>query len=383
MKKSLLIVSALSLVTLLGSCASNSAGSLPSDPTPSSSAVPASSSVASTPSSVPTSEASGSGEVITLPTLHVALYTKQITDTDAAEAFKTAFAAYVASKGYAITTITYDYVGSGKVSTLNSELQAFEAANYPCDVVLGAKAVAAADAPWFNETFEVYMNGDANFEFDFGGNTTRRLWQRKETTNDQAVLLMINYFRNLAGLPDEGGEPSSSSSESSATSSESSVTSSESSATSSESSVTSSESSSVTPTVYPVLHVGLYEYQISDSDAVATFFSGFNTYLAANHIQITSITQTLIGSGKVSTLDSEIPPFETEHYEFDVILGAKGVSSTDAPWFNATFAVVKKDGNNYEFPFGGKTDRRIWTRKTNAHAEATQVLVDYCFTLTA
>ena len=97
-----------------------------------------------------------------------------------------------------IESITCDYVGTGKVATLSTELEAFEAAHYPGDVVLGAKAVAADKAPWFNENYEVY-NTEAGtpFEFDFGGATGRRIWTNKNASNPEARAALIAYAQTL------------------------------------------------------------------------------------------------------------------------------------------------------------------------------------------
>ena len=195
MKKNLLILSS---VLLLSSCAANSGGSALSSETEKSSETTSSLQSSSQQSQDNTSSADS--DLVSLPALHVILYTKQITDTSAVDSFKSAFEEYVKGKGYSIANLTYDYVGSGKVTTLNSELQAFEEANYPGDVVLGAKAVAAADAPWFNETYEVYKVGENNFEFDFGGNTARRIWTRKTPIHAEATQVLVDYCLSLVAV---------------------------------------------------------------------------------------------------------------------------------------------------------------------------------------
>ena len=135
---------------------------------------------------------------VTLPVLHVILYQKQIKDTAAVDTFKEGFATYLANELITIKSITWDYVGSDVVATLSTELEAFEAANYQGDVVLGAKAVAANKAPWFNENYEVY-NTEAGtpFEFDFGGAKERRIWTNKNGANTEARAALIAYAQTL------------------------------------------------------------------------------------------------------------------------------------------------------------------------------------------
>lgn len=203
MKKNLFLFSGILVAGLLAACASTGGG----DPIVSTSEE-AESNVVSTPKDPTSMDETSVSEVVddpnvtVLSTLHVILYQKQITDTTKVDEFKVAFGEYLASKKVRIPTITWDYVGTGAVATLSSELEAFEKENYRGDVVLGAKAVSASNAPWFNENYEVYMNGEENVEIEFGGNTARRLWVNKNLANPTEASYLISYYRTLAGLPE-------------------------------------------------------------------------------------------------------------------------------------------------------------------------------------
>lgn len=203
MKKNLFLFSGILVAGLLAACASTGGG----DPIVSTSEE-AESNVVSTPNDPTSMDETSVSEVVddpnvtVLSTLHVILYQKQITNTTKVDEFKVAFGEYLASKKVRIPTITWDYVGTGAVATLSSELEAFEKENYRGDIVLGAKAVDASKAPWFNENYEVYMNGEENVEIDFGGNTARRLWVNKNLAHPTEASYLISYYRTLAGLPE-------------------------------------------------------------------------------------------------------------------------------------------------------------------------------------
>ncbi|MGN1261961.1 MAG: hypothetical protein ACI4UT_02725 [Candidatus Enteromonas sp.] len=387
MNKNLLLMNVLLAGAMLASC---SGANGPGTPIVPSSSEEEATSESEAPIESPSSEESektsiDDSDFTVLNTLHVILYEKQVTNKDKVKEFQDGFAAFLAEKKVRIPTITWDYVGSDVVATLSTELEAFEAANYRGDVVLGAKAVAADKAPWFNENYECYTDNGTNVEIEFGGNTARRLWVNKNLGNPEEASYLIRYYRVLAGLPEveETPDPIESSSEDIPDSVESSseeppVES------SSEETVESSSEATPTPVAYPVLHVILYQKQVTDTAAVDTFKEGFATYLSDNLITIESITWDYVGTGKVATLSTELEAFEAANYVGDVVLGAKAVSATDAPWFNANYEVYNTDaGTPFEFNFGGATARRIWTNKNGQNPEARAALIAYAQTLVA
>ena len=367
MNKNLLLMNVLLAGALLASCSGANGPGTPITPSSSEEEATSQTTEESKESSIPSEETSiDDSDFTVLNTLHVILYQKQIKDTAKVEEFQAGFASFLAERKVRIPTITWDYVGSDAVATLSTELEAFEAANYRGDVVLGAKAVAADKAPWFNENYEVYKDGDAHVEIEFGGNSARRLWVNKNLGNPIETSYLIRYYRVLAGLPEveETPEPVESSSE--------------------ESVVESSSDVAPTPVTLPVLHVILYQKQIKDTAAVDTFKEGFATYLANELITIESITWDYVGTGKVATLSTELEAFEAANYPGDVVLGAKAVAADSAPWFNEHYEVYNTEaGTPFEFDFGGATGRRIWTNKNGSNPEARAALIAYAQTLVA
>ena len=378
MNKNLLLMNVLLAGALLASCSGANGPGTPITPSSSEEEATSQTTEESKESSVPSEETSiDDSDFTVLNTLHVILYQKQIKDTAKVEEFQAGFASFLAERKVRIPTITWDYVGSDAVATLSTELEAFEAANYRGDVVLGAKAVAADKAPWFNENYEVYKDGDAHVEIEFGGNSARRLWVNKNLGNPIETSYLIRYYRVLAGLPEveETPDPVESSSEPTPEPIESS---------SEEPVVESSSEESPTPVTYPVLHVILYQKQVTDTAAVDTFKEGFATYLANELITIESITWDYVGSGKVATLSTELEAFEAANYQGDVVLGAKAVAADSAPWFNEHYEVYNTEaGTPFEFDFGGATGRRIWTNKHGSNPEARAALIAYTPTLVA
>ena len=199
MNKNLLLMNVLIAGALLASCSGANGPGTPITPSSSEEEATSQTTEESKESSIPSEETSiDDSDVTVLNTLHVILYQKQIKDTAKVEEFQAGFASFLAERKVRIPTITWDYVGSDAVATLSTELEAFEAANYRGDVVLGAKAVAADKAPWFNENYEVY-NTEAGtpFEFDFGGATGRRIWTNKNGSNPEARAALIVYAQTL------------------------------------------------------------------------------------------------------------------------------------------------------------------------------------------
>lgn len=380
MNKNLLLMNVLLAGALLASCSGANGPGTPITPSSSEEEATSQTTEESKESSIPSEETSiDDSDVTVLNTLHVILYQKQIKDTAKVEEFQAGFASFLAERKVRIPTITWDYVGSDAVATLSTELEAFEAANYRGDVVLGAKAVAADKAPWFNENYEVYKDGDAHVEIEFGGNSARRLWVNKNLGNPTEASYLIRYYRVLAGLPEVEETPEPEPIESSSEPTPEPVESS-----SEDPIVESSSEESPTPVTLPVLHVILYQKQIKDTAAVDTFKEGFATYLANELITIESITWDYVGSDVVATLSTELEAFEAANYPGDVVLGAKAVSAKDAPWFNENYEVYNTEaGTPFEFDFGGAKTRRIWTNKNGANPEARAALIAYAQTLVA
>ena len=391
MNKNLLLMNVLLAGALLASCSGANGPGTPITPSSPEEEATSQTTEESKESSVPSEETSiDDSDFTVLNTLHVILYQKQIKDTAKVEEFQAGFASFLAERKVRIPTITWDYVGSDAVATLSTELEAFEAANYRGDVVLGAKAVAADKAPWFNENYEVYKDGDAHVEIEFGGNSARRLWVNKNLGNPTETSYLIRYYRLLAGLPEveetpepepieSSSEPTPEPIESSSEPTPEPVESS-----SEEPVVESSSEESPTPVTLPVLHVILYQKQVTDTAAVDTFKAGFATYLENQLITIESITWDYVGSGKVATLSTELEAFEAANYQGDVVLGAKAVAADSAPWFNENYEVYNTEaGTPFEFDFGGATGRRIWTNKNGSNPEARAALIAYAQTLVA
>lgn len=378
MNKNLLLMNVLLAGALLASCSGANGPGTPITPSSSEEEVTTQTTEESKESSIPSEETSiDDSDFTVLNTLHVILYEKQVTDKDKVAEFQNGFAAFLAERKIRIPNITWDYVGSDVVATLSTELEAFEAANYRGDVVLGAKAVAADKAPWFNENYEVYKDGDAHVEIEFGGNTARRLWVNKNLGNPTEASYLIRYYRVLAGLPEveETPDPVESSSEPTPGPVESS---------SEESVVESSSDVAPTPVTLPVLHVILYQKQVTDTAAVDTFKEGFATYLTNELITIESITWDYVGTDTVATLSTELEAFEAANYPGDVVLGAKAVAADKAPWFNENYEVYNTEaGTPFEFDFGGAKTRRIWTNKNASNPEARAALIAYAQTLVA
>ena len=342
---------------------------------------------------------------IELDTLHVILYDKQVTDRDAVTTFQGGFSSYLVEKKTAIETITWDYVGTGKVKTLNDELQAFETSNYPGDIILGAKAIAAsADTEWINGVYETYLKEDGEpLEFDFGGNTARRVWLRKTAIHEEETSVLLKYIRTLAGLPEE--EETSEDTSSEGTSEETSEDISEdtsvdvsedtsgeisSEGTSEETSgetsgeiseevsgETSGETSEESKVVD--LHVVYYE-RFADASVQSAFETAFEGYLTANNFTKGNMTyKSLTASGNGATFSHDLEAFQaTVDYDVDVLLGGKKDLGSDTETFiNDNFSVYKVDDVDFEYKLGTATGRKLFVRNGTVNTVGIEALVAY------
>lgn len=364
---------------VLAGCGAKSGGTpiTPSDSDPEATSVP-STSDSSVESFVPEIE---------LDTLHVILYDKQVTDRDAVTTFQGGFSSYLVEKKTAIETVTWDYVGTGKVKTLNDELQAFEASNYPGDIILGAKAIAAsADTEWINGVYETYLKEDGEpLEFDFGGNTARRVWLRKTAIHEEETAVLLKYIRTLAGLPEEEetSEDTSSEDTSEEISSEgtSEETSGETSGEISEevSGETSGESSEEAQIIN--LTVAFYERYASTTVQDA-WNTAFCTYLYDNGYTLGTVFYTGFASGskdKGAKFAKEVREYEeSSERRFDVLLGGRANLGDETETFiNDNFSVYKVDDVEFEYPLGDETNRKLFVRNDTVNTAAVEALVAY------
>ncbi len=352
---------------------------------------------------------------IELDTLHVILYDKQVTDRGAVTTFQGGFSSYLVEKKTAIETVTWDYVGTGKVKTLNDELQAFEASNYPGDIILGAKAIAAsADTEWINGVYETYLKEDGEpLEFDFGGNTARRVWLRKTAIHEEETSVLLKYIRTLAGLPEEEETSEDTSSEDTSTdisedtsadvsedtseeiSSEgtSEDTSGETSGEISEevsgetsgeiseevSGETSGESSEEAQIIN--LTVAFYERYASTTVQDA-WNTAFCTYLYDNGYTLGTVFYTGFASGskdKGAKFAKEVREYEeSSERRFDVLLGGRANLGDETETFiNDNFSVYKVDDVEFEYPLGDETNRKLFVRNDTVNTAAVEALVAY------
>ena len=344
---------------------------------------------------------------IELDTLHVILYDKQVTDRDAVTTFQGGFSSYLVEKKTAIETITWDYVGTGKVKTLNDELQAFEADHYPGDIILGAKAIAAsADTEWINGVYETYLKEDGEpRECDFGGNTARRVWLRKTAIHEEETSVLLKYIRTLAGLPEE--EETSEDTSSEETSEETSEdisedtsadvsedtseeissegtseeTSGETSGETSEevSGETSGESSKEAQIIN--LSVAFFERYASTTVQDA-WNTDFCTYLYDNGYTLGTVFYTGFASGskdKGAKFAKEVREYEeSSERRFDVLLGGRANLGDETETFiNDNFSVYKVDDVEFEYPLGDETNRKLFVRNDTVNTAAVEALVAY------
>ena len=375
---------------VLAGCGAKSGGTpiTPSDSDPEATSVPSTSDT-SVESFVPEVE---------LDTLHVILYDKQVSDRDAVTTFQGGFSSYLVEKKTAIETITWDYVGTGKVKTLNDELQAFEADHYPGDIILGAKAIAAsADTEWINGVYETYLKEDGEpLEFNFGGNTERRVWLRKTAIHEEETSILVKYIRTLAGLPEEEETSEDTSSEetseeiSEEISGETSGEASEeiSGETSEEiSEEVSGETSGETSEEAQIINLSVAFFErYANTTVQDAWNTDFGTYLNDNGYTPGTIFYKGFASGskdKGAKFSQEVEAFETTNdCKFDVLLGGRANLGDETETFiNDHFSVYQVEVDDqmvdFEYPLGSETNRKLFVRNDTVNTAAVEALVAY------